>query len=226
MIMNPNVQTLSEPVEINGVSFQTFISNSVLTKPERTLDSTTSFQLGMKITNNSRQDYYFFCMSQNLIFEQRISSPHHGQIVRTDIYGDSRYFLFPQNNDVVLAESGESIKVVFNGVISWQRPPKRTKQKKKRTPSEMPIKETYSVGEESNYWLAVSLKFKHISFPLHPFSNEPLSYKIGCEYRMLEVARYSKDNYHDSYFAHIIPSILDKVWIGLVHTPFIDFQVI
>ena len=147
--------------------------------------------------------------------------------MRTDTYyGDSRYFLLPHNNDVVLAESGKSIKVVFNGVISWQRPYKRTKQRKKRKPSEIPIQEAYSVGEEINYRLTVSLKFKHISFPLHPFSTEPLSYKIGCEYRMLEVVEYSKDTCHDSYFAHIIPSILDKVWIGLVHTPFVEFHIL
>jgi hypothetical protein len=224
--MTQELPTLSEPVEIGGVSFQTMVSSSVLTKPERTLDSTTSFQLGMRITNNSHQDYYFFCMSQNLIFEQRISSPHYGQVVRTDIHGDSRYFFFPHNNDVLLAESGESIRVVFNGVISWQKPCKRVKQRQKKIPSKIPIQETYSVGEESNYWLAVSLNFKHINFPLQAFSTDPLSYKIGCEYRMLEVVKYSKETYHDGYFAHIIPSILDKVWIGLVHTPFIEFHIV
>ncbi|NJL89837.1 MAG: hypothetical protein HC916_08655 [Coleofasciculaceae cyanobacterium SM2_1_6] len=219
--MTPELPTLSEPVEIGGVSFQTMVSNSVLTKPEKTLDSTTSFELGMKITNNSSQDNYFFCFPGNLVFEQVLIN---GYIEGTSYSTDSPFL--PHNSNVILAAPGKSITLIFRGIISWYKPYKKVKQRKKKKASGVPIKQAYSVGEEDTYQLMTYLVFRDIKLLLSEFSSQPLVYRIRCKYQVREVPKYSKDTYFNSYYTHIVPSILDEIWIGLVRTPFLEFQII
>ena len=232
--MTSELSTLGEPVKVGSISFQTIISSSILPMPEKRLDLTTSFQIGMKITNNSQKDYYFIRMQRNLIVQHKVydHSYHCEAIIRTDrneynyVYDyNSWLYLFPRSDDVVLAESGKSTNLMFQGVIGWQKSHKKTRQRKKKNIEKTSMLENYVAGEENDYKLVVYLVFKDNHFFLRPVSKETHSYKIGCEYRMIEILRSSKENYHNSYFAHIIPN-LDQIWVGIVHTPFIEFQIV
>lgn len=231
--MTPELLVLSEPVKVGSVSFQTRVSSSVLTAPERRLDSTTSFEMGMKIINNTQQDYYFLRMRRNLIIEHEKYHRLHRfpQISRTDIYGyggfydyKSRSYILPSSDDAVLAEAGKSVNLAFQGAIAWRKPHQKTGRKKKNKEKTL-IPETYVAGEESSYELGAYLILKDTHFLLQSSSKEAHRYKVACEYQMIEIMEYSKDTYQNSYFAPFIPSI-DQIWVGVVHTPFIEFQIV
>lgn len=217
---------LSEPVEISGISFQTMISSSILTIPEKTLNHTTPFQIGMKITNNSTQDYYFLRFPSYLDIEQ------YSNLELQRVYPpctDSWYV--PRDIHVVCVKSGKFNYLSYKGTIAWHRPyhAKRYKNRKRKDFSRiLPLQEEYSQGEEATYYLEVSLDLGDETASLGEFIREPLSYRIKGKYCMSENAASGlkfEGRFLDGSKS-IEPNISDKMWVGIVHTPFLEFQLV
>ena len=220
--MTPELPTLSEPIEINGVSFQTVISQAVIPIPEKIADGETCFKSGIRVTNHTSQDYFFFNFPSMLI--PYIKLPN-GQVLRAGYDTDS--VIWPRNSHLVIVESGKSIDLLWNTSLIWIQFHKniiKNKSKKIRG-----IPESYETAPKLTF-IVPFRSYLILYYPgIEPLLPKPDIYQFRFGYYMqnnLEALLYSKNDHYNSYYRHIIPSVFTRIWIGLVDTLFVAIQVV
>ncbi|RUR74478.1 hypothetical protein ACF3DV_12035 [Chlorogloeopsis fritschii PCC 9212] len=112
----------SNVVEVDGVRFETIVSQTLLTIPEPKRAASTSVELGVRITNNTETMLYF---SSNFysMFPEMIAPD--GQLMITGI-GCER-FNSPMESEFVLLIPGRSVTLYRDASLFWMR-----NRKKKR----------------------------------------------------------------------------------------------
>ncbi|MEG3938438.1 hypothetical protein QT995_09765 [Microcoleus sp. S36b_A3] len=106
-------------VEVDGIRFETFIPEPLLTLPNKSDNSYQSVQIGMRITNNTPTPFYFSFYGT---FAPEVVMPD-GQVRRGD-YGISDWMRGPEESDFLLVKPGKSL-TFFPGIdLSWRKPDK------------------------------------------------------------------------------------------------------
>ncbi|MEG4803158.1 hypothetical protein QUB63_11595 [Microcoleus sp. ARI1-B5] len=106
-------------VEVDGIRFETFIPEPLLTVPNQRRNTRNSVQIGMRITNNTPTPFYF---SFYATFTPDLVMPD-GQVRRGD-YGISDWMRGPEESDFLLVKPGKSL-TFFPGIdLSWRKPDK------------------------------------------------------------------------------------------------------
>ena len=214
--MPPNLQTLSEPVKIDGVSFQTFISHTILPIPEKVAGGKTWFKAGIRVTNGTYQDYYFFNFP--IMFRPSINLPS-GEIFMAGFDADAMMLI--KNNHLILAEPGESVDILWNACLAWTQFYKNTIKTKGKKIRGVP--EPYKNDPKLTFLFPFKNYVVLYYAEMEPFSPKPDKYQFGFSYSM--GASLEEIQHHSSY-ENIMPSVHSKIWIGSVHTLFVPVEIV
>ncbi len=103
----------SNALEVDGIIFETLVSQSILTVPERKCSAHTIVQLGIRISNNTQTPLCFaFYYS---LFPELIALS--GQIVERGF--NSERLLKPIASDFLQAMPGKSVTFFRNAILHW-----------------------------------------------------------------------------------------------------------
>jgi hypothetical protein len=115
-------ENYSDAVEVDGVRFETAVSERVLTIPAIKPGVYTPVQIGIRVTNNTQNplcfSFYFYSFFPELIAPD-------GQAMQTGYHCER--LNIPIESDFVLATPGESVTLSRNAILVWT-----WNQKKKR----------------------------------------------------------------------------------------------
>lgn len=115
----------SDAVEVDGVLFETVVSERVLRIPAIKPGVYTPVQIGIRVTNNRqnplRFSFYFYSFFPELIAPD-------GQAMQTGYYCER--LNIPIESDFVLATPGESVTVSRNAILVWIRNRKKKRDRK------------------------------------------------------------------------------------------------
>lgn len=223
---------LGEPVEIDGIFFETFISNSVLvaqkkgTIGRRFPEGKTMFETGIRITNLTERSYYFCHL---VCSEVEIISPR-GESSLSIFTSPWRWYeLQVFQSDFVLADAGKSVDLLVQGYLGWTAnySAKKARTKKKK------FGQDYRFRYDEDTW-RMFLILNPINTNTH-LGKDPIifgSYQIRFNYK-LDIAVQRKhlsqlannSNYKTGYPSYIETDIIDNSWYGEISTSFIDFRI-
>ncbi|NCR70023.1 MAG: hypothetical protein GPI93_02035 [Microcystis aeruginosa LG13-12] len=99
-------------VEVDGVSFETLVSDSVLSVPQPGAETPVKF--GVRITNKKQKPARFArfgIIHPNLVTEE-------GRVI--PLYGGTAGEKMPEESDFPLVMPGESVTFFLEGMLSWQ----------------------------------------------------------------------------------------------------------
>ena len=99
-------------VEVDGVSFETLVSDSVLSVPQPGAETPVKF--GVRITNKKQKPARFArfgIIHPNLVTEE-------GRVI--PLYGGTAGEKMPEESDFPLVMPGESVTFCLEGMLSWQ----------------------------------------------------------------------------------------------------------
>lgn len=99
-------------VEVDGVSFETLVSDSVLSVPQPGAETPVKF--GVRITNKKQKPARFArfgIIHPNLVTEE-------GRVI--PLYGGTFGEKMPEESDFPLVMPGESVTFFLEGMLSWQ----------------------------------------------------------------------------------------------------------
>ena len=215
--MTPELPTLSKPVEIGGVSFQTFISPTILPIPEKVAEGRTWFKAGIRITNNTAENYYFFDFPDML--RPSIKLPT-GEGYRASFNTDS--MLFPRNHHITLVKLGESADILWNACLAWTQFNKNIVKTKKKIRG---IPEPYQTDPKLTFLFPFREYLVLHYAAMKPFPPKPDRYQFNFSYSMYANLE-DFPNESDGFFQYIMPSVYNKIWIGSVHTPFVPVEIV
>jgi hypothetical protein len=114
-------------VEVDGIRFETILSNRMLTVPikKTSQDDYTSVQLGFSITNNTSTPYYFSCFQ---FLPEIITSD--GQNINPGYQADG--VGVPDESDLHLTMPGKSVIFSQTAQCFWERRYPKIKRKQDR----------------------------------------------------------------------------------------------
>lgn len=111
-------------VEVNGICFETFMPERVLTIPPMDFRAVhPTIQLGIRITNNTSSRFRF-TFNTNLVPE--MVGPD-GQFLNTGYVCER--IVWPQESDFILAMPGEAVTLIPKTQFGWVRNPKRKRDR-------------------------------------------------------------------------------------------------
>ena len=215
--MSPNLQTLSESIEIDGVSFQTFISHTILPIPEKVRGGKTWFKAGIRITNNTPEDYYFFDFPDML--RPYINLPS-GEVFRAGFDTDS--MMLPRNHNLTLAEPGESVDILWNACLAWTQFNKNIIKTKKKIRG---VPEPYQTDPKLTFIFSFRTYVVLYYAAMNPFPPKPDKYQFRFTYSM-QANLENSQNEIDGFFQYIMPKVHNKIWVGSVQTPFVPIEIV
>ena len=102
-------------VEVDGIHFETFIPEPLLTMPNKSDNSYQSVQIGMRITNNTLTSFYFSFYGS---FAPSLVIPD-GQILRGGYISD--WMRGPEESDFLLVTPGQSVTFFPDIDLSWRK---------------------------------------------------------------------------------------------------------
>ncbi|WP_293125103.1 hypothetical protein [Microcoleus sp. bin38.metabat.b11b12b14.051] len=102
-------------VEVDGIRFETFIPEPLLTVPNKSDNSYQSVQIGMRITNNTLTSFYFSFYGS---FAPSLVIPD-GQILRGGYISD--WMRGPEESDFLLVTPGQSVTFFPDIDLCWRK---------------------------------------------------------------------------------------------------------
>ncbi|BAZ47600.1 hypothetical protein NIES4103_02020 [Nostoc sp. NIES-4103] len=115
----------SNIVEVDNVTFETVVSQRVLTIPEAKRGVYTPVQLSIRITNNTQSFFYFSSCFYSLFPE--LIAPD-GQVMQTGI--SCERLNPPLESDYVLVVPGEAVTFSRDAFVFWIQNPKKKRDRK------------------------------------------------------------------------------------------------
>ena len=213
--MTLELPALSEPVEINGVSFQTVISPTILPIPEKVKDGKTWFKAGMRINNNSSKDYYFFDFPAMLRPSIKLST---GQVFISSFNSDLRFC--PRNHHVMLVKPTESADILWNACLAWIQFGTNIIKTKKKIRG---VPEPYQNDPKLRFLFPFREHIVLYYAAMNPFPPKPDKYQLGFSYSL----QSNLENFQlNSFYRYIIPSVYSNIWTGSVNTLFVPVEIV
>jgi hypothetical protein len=125
-------------IEVDGVRFETVVSQTVLTIPEAKRGVRTPLKVGIRITNNTQSFFYFSSYAYSMLPE--IMTPD-GQVMMTGLNTDG--INPPFESDYVLLVPREEIILYCDAFVFWRQNRKKKRDKKLAFGITLPSKYTY-----------------------------------------------------------------------------------
>ncbi|MBD2411150.1 hypothetical protein FACHB389_21820 [Nostoc calcicola FACHB-389] len=104
---NPN------PIEVDGICFETVIPERVLRIPPKQCDAKTQVQFGIRITNNTAnpRNFLLFAARPEFLQQNKQKMPQFGPNANTSVS--------PELSDFKLLMPGESVTFLVEGYFEW-----------------------------------------------------------------------------------------------------------
>lgn len=129
---------MNNAIEVDGVIFETIISQTLLTIPEPKRGAYTPVQLGIRINNNTQTSFHF--SSNFYSFFPELIAPD-GQLMQTGFSCDRQNK--PLESDYVLIVPGESVTFSREAFLFWIQNPKKKRDRKLTLNIRSPHQEVY-----------------------------------------------------------------------------------
>ncbi|WP_341528220.1 hypothetical protein WKK05_02385 [Nostoc sp. UHCC 0302] len=152
-------------IEVNGVCFETVVSEKLLIIPEAKRSVYISIQLGISITNNTQSFYHFSCYFYSLFPE--LVAPD-GQIMRTGIYCER--LSLPNESDYVLVIPGERVTFSHDAFLFWSQNPKKKRDRNLALNIPFPSQDVYSFCPLYPGKYKFRIKYKELSESIKVYS--------------------------------------------------------
>ena len=128
----------SNAVEVNGIRFETVVSERVLTIPEAKRGVYTLVELGIRVTNNTQIPFYFSYYFYSLFPE--LIAPD-GQVMQTGI--SCERINPPIESDYVLVVPGEAVTFSRDAFLFWIQNLKKKRDRKLTLNIPFPAQDIY-----------------------------------------------------------------------------------
>jgi len=129
----------SNAVEVNGIRFETVVSERVLTIPEAKRGVYTLVELGIRVTNNTQMPFYFSYYFYSLFPE--LIAPD-GQVMQTGIRCER--INLPIESNYVLVVPGEAVTFSHDAFLFWLQNRKKKRDRKLTLNIPFPDQDIYS----------------------------------------------------------------------------------
>lgn len=129
----------SNAVEVDGIRFETVVSERVLTIPEAKRGVYTPVQLGIRISNNTQTPFYFSSYVYSM-FPEMIAPD--GQVIVTGLH--SERLNPPFESDFVLVNPGESVTFSRDAFLFWIQNRKKKRDRKLTLNIPFPCEDIYA----------------------------------------------------------------------------------
>lgn len=129
----------SNAVEVDGIRFETVVSERVLTIPEAKRGVYTRVQLGIRITNNTHTSFYFSSYVYSM-FPEMIAPD--GQVMVRGLH--SERLNPPIESDYVLVIPGEAIIFYRDAFLFWIQNRKKKRDRKLTLNIPFPYQDIYA----------------------------------------------------------------------------------
>lgn len=129
----------SNVVEVDGIRFETVVSERVLTIPEAKRGVYTPVQLGIRITNNTQTSFYFSSYVYSM-FPEMIAPD--GQVMVTGLHSERLNPPFESN--FVLVNPGESVIFSRDAFLFWIQNRKKKRDRKLTLNIPFPCEDIYA----------------------------------------------------------------------------------
>ncbi len=125
-------------IEVDGVRFETVVSQRVLTIPEAKRGVYTPLKVGIRITNNT-QSFFYFSSFVSSMFPEMIAPD--GQVMVTGLITDR--INQPIESDYVLVVPGEEIILYRDAFLFWIQNRKKKRDRQLALSIPFPSEDTY-----------------------------------------------------------------------------------
>jgi hypothetical protein len=185
-------------IEVDGVRFETVVSQRVLTIPEAKRGVYTPVQLGIRFTNNTHKSLYF---SSNFyaMFPEMIAPD--GQLMRTGI--SCERYNPPFEYDYVLIVPGKAVTLHRDSFLFWIQNRKKKRDRQLALSIRFPCEDVYSFD------------------PLYPGS-----YQFRFEYREYPESMDELSGWIEPISLQTRERIRENLWTGKISTPFVNIQLV
>jgi hypothetical protein len=126
-------------VEVDNVTFETVVSERILTIPETKRGIYTRVELGIRITNNT-QSFFYFSSYVYSMFPEMITPD--GQVMVTGLH--SERINPPIESDYVLVVPGESVTLSRDAFLFWIQNRKKKRDRKLTLNIPFPSEDIYA----------------------------------------------------------------------------------